>query len=127
MSDEVIQKWLDDMSYSVATRDLSLHMSLVSQRVQVYGVPGHRHINYMQWFNRRRNEFEKGLLIRLSYKLVNIKTKALRRLGFRVEEVMTAANGQAIWLEKDIILELEVDEKWRVVEEHIRQWHLKEI
>jgi hypothetical protein len=112
------------MTNSIASQDLERHMALVSRHVQVYGVPGHSSLNYEQWLARRRNELHNKLLAGLSYKLVNIKNQGLRRIAFRVEETMTARNGKAVWLMKDIILELEQDEKWRVVEEKIRDWHL---
>ena len=35
---------------------------------------------------------------------------------------MAASNGQSVVLNKDIMLELEPDNKWRVVEEKIRNW-----
>ena len=127
MSQEIIQQWLEEMTQSVANKDLNAHMELVSKNVRVYGVPGHEVINYQRWLVRRRNEFEKNLLASLIYSLKNVKTIALRRLAFNVEEIMTAVSGQAIWLNKDIILEQEKDDKWRVVEEKINQWHLKEI
>lgn len=125
MSQEVIHQWLDNMSKSVAMRDLEKHMSLVSRHVRVYGIPGHKVINYDEWRMRRRNEFDKNLLTSLRYKLLKIKTQALRRLAFQVQEVMSASNGKSVVLTKDIILELEPDEKWRVVEESIRNWQIQ--
>lgn len=124
MSQEVISQWLDNMSKSVSMRDLEKHMSLVSPYVRVYGVPGQKVIDYEGWRQRRKYEFDNNLLTRLSYKLVRIKTQALRRLAFQVEETMAASNGQSVLLNKDIMLELEPDNKWRVVEEKIRKWKI---
>jgi len=123
---EIIYQWLDNMSKSVAMRDLEKHMSLVSRHVKVYGIPGREAIDYQGWRQRRQNEFDNNLLTRLTYKVVRIKTQALRRLAFQVEETMAARNGQAVILNKDIMLELEPDEKWRVVEEKIRHWEIRQ-
>lgn len=123
---EMIYQWLDSMSRSVSARDLEQHMSLVSQHVKVYGVPGQDAIDYSGWRQRRQNEFAHNLLARLSYKVIRIKTQALRRVAFEVEETMAARNGKAVVLDKDIMLELEADEKWRVVEEKIRHWKIQE-
>jgi hypothetical protein len=123
---EVIHQWLNNMSKSVAMQDLEKHMSLVSQHVRVYGVPGQKTIDYDGWRMRRKNEFDKDLLARISYKVVRVKTQALRRIAFQVEETMAARTGQAVVLNKDIMLELEPDDKWRVVEEKIRNWNLQE-
>lgn len=126
MSQDAIYQWLDSMSKSVAMQDLEKHMSLVSQYVRVYGVPGQETIDYDGWRQRRQNEFRNNLLTRLHYKVVRIKTQALRRLAFQVEETLTANNGKAVVLDKDIMLELEPDDKWRVVEEKIRHWEVQE-
>ena len=126
MSQDAIYQWLDNMSKSVAMQDLEKHMSLVSQYVRVYGVPGQETIDYDGWRQRRQNEFSNNLLTRLHYKVVRIKTQALRRLAFQVEETLTANNGKAVVLDKDIMLELEPDDKWRVVEEKIRHWEVQE-
>lgn len=123
---DIIYKWIDNMSKSVSMQDLEKHMSLVSRHVRVYGVPGRDPIDYDGWRLRRQNEFSNHLLTRLTYKVVRIKTQALRRLAFRVEETMTANTGQAVVLDKDIMLELEPDDKWRVVEEKIHHWEIQE-
>lgn len=123
MSQELIRNWLKSMSDSVKNRDLESHMELVSKKVQVYGIPNHDVLGYKDWYRRRRNEFNNKRLAGLSYNNLNIKTITLRRLGFEVTELMQAANGQQIQIEKQIILEQEEDKQWRVVEETILQWH----
>lgn len=118
-----IQRWLDDMSISVATRDLGAHMALVSPNVRVYGLPGKNDsIGYADWERRRRHELSSGLLSRLDYESVRIKTIALRRLVFSVTEYMHAQTGAVVEIEKNIVLEHEDDRCWRVVEEVIGQW-----
>lgn len=124
--EQAIYQWLDNMSKSVAMQDLEKHMALISPYVRVYGIPGHETIDYDGWRQRRKNEFEHDLLARLSYKVVRIKTQALRRVAFEVEEILSARNGKAVVLNKDIMLELEPDDKWRVVEEKIHDWEVRE-
>jgi len=126
MSQDVILQWLDNMSKSVAMRDLEKHMSLISQTVQVYGIPGQSVIDYDAWRLRRRNEFQQNLLARLSYKLLKVKIQGLRRMAFQVEETMTASNGSKVILTEDIMLELEPDDRWRLVELKIRHWNVQE-
>jgi len=126
MSQDVILQWLDNMSKSVAMRDLEKHMSLISQTVQVYGIPGQSVIDYDAWRLRRRNEFQQNLLARLSYKLLKVKIQGLRRMAFQVEETMTASNGSKVILTEDIMLELEPDDRWRLVELKIRHWKVEE-
>ncbi len=124
MSQELILNWLNRVSESVKKRDLDAHMALVSKKVQVYGIPNREFaLGYRDWYLRRRNEFNNDRLASLSYKTLNIKTISLRRLGFQITEIMQATNGLQIEIDKDIMLEQEDDNQWRVVEETIHQWH----
>jgi hypothetical protein len=123
MSQELILNWLDRMSESVKKRDLETHMGLVSKKVLVYGIPNQESLGYFDWKQRRRNEFYKNHLASLTYSNLNIKTITLRRLGFQITEVMQATTGLKIHINKEIILEQEADNEWRVVEETIKQWH----
>lgn len=125
MSQEIIEKWLEYMSVSVKKRDLTAHMSLISRYVHVYGLPSGRVVNYQQWKKRRQNEFSSKQLQALDYTLLNIKTIALRRLIFQVKENMHDQNHMCITINKDIILELEEDNCWRVVEEKIHHWNIE--
>jgi len=126
MSQELILNWLKRVSESVENRDLETHMGLISKKVRVYGIPNQASLGYQDWYRRRRNEFSNNRLASLSYKNLNIKTISLRRLGFQITEIMQATNGQEIQIKKDILLEQEDDNVWRVVEETIHQWqHIK--
>lgn len=122
MSQEIIEQWLENLSDSIKTSDINEHMALVSSKVHVYGLPSGKVVNYQQWKNRRENEFKHQQLKSLAYTLLNIKTITQRRLIFNVEENMQASSGQIFLVNKDIILELEDDNTWRVVEEKIHHW-----
>lgn len=126
MPQTIIGDWLEQLTRSVEKRDLAAHMRLVSERVQVYGLPGGQIVDYRRWEKRRYTEFSQAQLLALSYRLLNIKTITPRRLGFHAEETMQACNGTCIFIDKDIILEREADDHWRVVEEHIHHWKLEE-
>lgn len=117
-----VRLWLDKIAHSVATRDLDAHMDLVSKNVQVYGVPGNEVIDYSGWERRRRNEFTKGLLTRLSFGEPQMKVLGLRRIVFGVDEKMYGHDGRQILVSKEIVLEREEDEQWRVVEEQVRNY-----
>jgi len=127
MSQTIIGNWLEQLTRSVEKRDLDAHMRLVSERVQVYGLPGGQIINYNQWKKRRYTEFSQAQLLALGYRLLNIKAITSRRLAFHVEETMQACNGMCVFIDKDIILELETDDQWRVVEENIHHWKLEQV
>jgi len=122
MALHIAEDWLNALSESVLNKDINAHMRLVSKNVQVYGIPNMDTLNYQQWLYRRDNEFLNNKLLSLKYKIIRIKNDQLRRLGFEVEEQMIAADGSAVIISKDILLEREEDENWRVVEEKIHSW-----
>ena len=120
---QIAQQWLDELAFSAATWNLDAHMQLVSQQVEVTGVPNVSRIDYCGWMARRKNEFEKKLLHSLSYRLREIRSMEERQLRFTVEETMRAFNGKAILIEKTITLHREEDGKWRVRREHLERIH----
>ncbi len=123
MSQELILNWLNQLSESVKNRDIDSHMALVSRNVQVYGLPNQDDpVDYNGWLQRRRSEFSRNILDKLSYAKLKIKTITLRRVGFDVQETMQATDGKLITIEKNILLEQEDDQQWRVVEETIYNW-----
>lgn len=122
MAQHIAEDWINALSDSVQNKDINAHMRLVSKNVQVYGIPNMDTLNYQQWLYRRHNEFLNNKLLSLNYKIIRIKNDQLRRLGFEVEEQMIATDGNAVIISKDILLEREEDENWRVVEEKIHSW-----
>lgn len=122
MAQHIADDWLNAISDSVKEKDINAHMKLVSKDVHVYGIPGTEVLNYQNWLYRRHNEFLNDKLHSLQYKLIRIKNDQQRRLGFEVEEQMVATDGRAYIISKDILLEREQDDNWRVVEEKIHSW-----
>jgi len=122
MSELDIKKWLSNLTETVETKDLKKHMNLISEKIMVYGMPGGKILNYSDWQKRRRNEFKRGLLKSLTYDKLDIKNFGLRRLIFRIEEVMDSTNGDLVIINKEVILEHEQDDQWRAVEETIINW-----
>ena len=122
MSELDIRKWLSNISESVNHKDLERHMDLVSENVAIYGMPSGQTLSYADWYARRKSEFRRNILKSLTYNNLKIKTIGLRRLIFDVEEVMEGSNGDIAIINKQIILEQDLDEAWRVVEETIKNW-----
>lgn len=122
MSELDIRKWLSNITETVKTKDLENHMKLVSKNVMVYGMPCGKTLNYTDWRNRRKSEFKRGLLKDLAYNNLKIRTFGLRRLTFDIQEIMDGTNGDMAIINKQVILEQEQDNKWRVVEETIKNW-----
>ncbi|MCW8900231.1 MAG: hypothetical protein OQK75_03870 [Gammaproteobacteria bacterium] len=122
MSENDIRKWLSHITETVKARDLNQHMNLVSENVAVYGMPSGKTLSYADWRSRRKSEFQRGLLKSLAYNNLKIKTIGLRRLIFDIEEIMDGTNGDMAIINKQVILEQDMDDAWRVVEETIKNW-----
>jgi len=127
MATTIAEDWLRAISKSVKNQDIDEHMGLISKQVHVYGIPGVESLNYQQWLYRRHNEFLRKRLFSLEYRIIRIKNDQQRRLGFEVEEQMISTEGKAYIIRKDILLEREEDDNWRVVEEKIHSWNKMEI
>jgi len=122
MSELDIRKWLSNIAETAKEKDLKKHMELVSENVVVYGMPSGKTLSYADWYNRRKSEFQRNLIKTLSYDKLKVKTYGLRRLIFDIEEIMDGTNGDMAIINKQVILEQEQDEQWRVVEETIKNW-----
>lgn len=122
MSELDIRKWLSNITETVSSKDLNQHMDLVSENVVIYGMPSGNTLNYADWYNRRRTEFQRNLLKSLVYNKLQIRNIGLRRLIFDIEEIMEGSNGDMAIINKTVILEQDVDYAWRVVEETIKNW-----
>lgn len=122
MSENDIRKWLSNITESIQSKDLEKHMSLVSENVMVYGMPKGKTLNYADWRKRRKSEFQRELIKEIAYDNLKIKNIGLRRLIFDVDEIMDGTNGDLAFIQKQIVLEEEQDNQWRVVEEKIKNW-----
>ncbi len=122
MSELDIQKWLSNITETIKTKDIKKHMELVSKNVAVYGLPNGKTLNYADWKKRRQSEFKRGLIDSIQYDKLSIKNFGLRRLTFKIEEITDSSNNALLLVNKEIILEQEQDNQWRVVEETIKNW-----
>lgn len=122
MSELDIRKWLSNITDTVKAKDLEKHMGLVSENVAIYGSPSGKTLRYTDWEKRRKCEFKRDLIKELKYDNLKIKTFGLRRLIFDIEEIMDGTNGDLAIIQKQVVLEQEQDQQWRVVEETIKDW-----
>lgn len=126
MSELDIRKWLSEVTTSIAEKDLDKHMNLISESVAVYGMPGGSVLNYNDWKKRRQSEFRRDLLKSLTYDNLSIRNIGLRRIKFNIIETMCSNTNDVVIINKDVILENEPDNQWRLVEETIQKWnHMK--
>jgi hypothetical protein len=127
IAEQTVAAWCIGMSDSVKQSDLDMHMGYVSQRVKVYGVPSKDTIDYRDWKKRRKFEFANDATLALNYQKVRLISSTQRRIRFSTTETTVAKNGKMLVLNKNIILEREDDGVWRVVEENVTDWQIKNI
>ncbi|VAW95799.1 hypothetical protein MNBD_GAMMA21-1550 [hydrothermal vent metagenome] len=127
IAEQTIHAWCIDLSRSIQQQDIDKHMQLVSQRVQVYGMPTKDTINFRQWKSRRKNEFINDTLLAINFKEVRLISSTPKRLRFNTQETMLGKDGKMVLLDKNITLELEEDETWRVIEEKVNSWRVKKL
>ena len=119
--------WCLSMSDSAKNADIHAHMENISRRVKVYGNPSKEVIEYRDWKARRKYEFANREILALNYQQVRLISSTQRRIRFSTSETTVGKNGKMLVLNKNIILEHEDDKIWRVVEERISNWQIKNI
>ena len=124
---QTVHAWCLDMSQSIKQADLDRHMQLVSKKIKVYGMPSKGVIDYKEWRSRRKFEFQNASLIAINYQDIQMIGSSARRLRFSANQTMLGKDGKMVILDKKIILELEEDGIWRVVEENVNSWRVKKL
>ena len=119
MGVEVAKQWLEEAARTANAKDYNAHMDLISKNVQVYGKPGIEAIDYNDWAKQCKHEFEQGLLKQVSYSGFRVVTVTPKRILFKTIETVEGADGTVNEQGIEVLLELEDDEKWRVVQERI--------
>jgi len=127
LAEHAMMAWCLGMSDSVKFTDVEQHMSYVSRRVKVYGIPSKEVIDYRDWAARRKYEFNNGEILALNYQKNRLISCTPRRIRFSTIETTVAKDGKMLLLSKNIILEHENDGIWRVVEELVTNWKIKNI
>lgn len=120
----IAEQWLKAYTYTVATNDIDAHLDLISRRLQVVGISRDGFLDYREWAKRRRNDMEKRRLLRVAYHNLVMGQCSPGRLHFTVEETIKSTQGETYVLNKEVVLTLETDGKWREVEEFVHNVRL---
>ena len=124
---QTIHAWCLDISQSIKQRDLDLHLSLISDKIKVYGMPSKGVIDFKEYRARRKYEFKNDSIMALNYQNIKLIGSTAKRLRFTANETMLGHDGKMVILDKNFILELEEDGVWRVVEENVNNWRVKKL
>jgi len=119
MSAIIAREWLDAVERTARALDYGAHMNLISKRVQVFGTPGFEVIDYADWARQCQHEFSENVLANVSYMGLKVMVAQPQRIMFRTVERVEATDGTCDEHGLEVLLELEDDGQWRVVQEKI--------
>ncbi len=115
----VAREWLEASARTANAKNHESHMNLISRKVQVFGIPGLEVVGYNDWAKQCQHEFETGVLKNVSYTGIKVQVMTPGRVMFKTVETVEANDGTVQAHGVEIILEKEMDDKWRVVQERI--------
>lgn len=119
MSEAIIKAWLTEIVQTAEARDYAGHMDLISRQVSLYGVPGYETIGYDDWYRQVQHEFENKVIQDIQYAGLKITEATEQRIMFRTFETVRATDGKVNAQGVEIILGLEGDGRWRMIQERI--------
>ncbi|MDH5517780.1 MAG: hypothetical protein OEY36_08170 [Gammaproteobacteria bacterium] len=116
---QIAEQWLTDAAASAANKDLRAHMSMISKRVRVDGVPGFDNIDYDIWYQQCKHQFEMSMIKSIAYKGFNLISATATQINFSVYETVLGTDGTLNEQIVEMTLEIETDDVWRLVQERV--------
>lgn len=115
----IAKKWLENSSRTATNRDFDGHFELISKKVQVTGMPGFESISYDDWARASKKDFEDKVLDSVSYKGFKLSANNDSQIMFKTLESVHVNDGTKKTHGVEILLQLEDDGVWRVIQERI--------
>lgn len=119
MSLETVNHWLQDIVDTASKYDLAAHMNLISKNVSLTGIPGYEALGFKDWFAQCEHEFADKILKSIRYGTPKIVVATPDRIMFRVFETVEGTDGSVNAQGVEILIELEADQQWRLVQERV--------
>lgn len=115
----IAREWLDASALTATKRDFDGHFSLISQKVQVTGMPGFESISYDDWARASKKDFEDKVLDSVSYEGLKMSAHNDKQIMFKTLETVHVNDGTKKTHGVEIVLQLEEDGVWRVIQERV--------
>ncbi len=115
----IAQQWLDASALTASKNDFDAHFNLISPKVQVTGVPGFESISYDDWARAAEKDFKEGTLQGVSYEGLKMNAHNDTQIMFKTLETIFVNDGTKKTQGVEILLELEEDGVWRVIQERV--------
>ncbi len=119
MTEDIARRWLDEAAQTANAHDTDAHMDLISKRVSLHGERELEAITWDDWKKQVSHEFGEGLLKRVSYAGLKMIASTGNGVMFKTFETVEASDGTVRAQGLEVLLALEEDGKWRLVQERI--------
>jgi len=119
MENKDAKDMLESLALTANAGAFTSHMDLISKEVSVYGVKGFDVIGYEDWSRQCQYEFDEGLLKRVSYEGLRVVTVTPGNVLFKTRETVEGTDGTINQQGVEILIRMEEDGKWRIVQERI--------
>lgn len=117
--EHIAQQWMENCCQTIHNYDHSAHMNLISEDVQVLGVPGYEVIGYADWYSQCEYEFREKLIARASFDGLKIRQSDESKIMFLTNETIQTTDGTVDNHPIEVVLSREDDGAWRVTRERL--------
>jgi len=118
-AEQIAQDWMDQCCQTIKQYDHNAHMDLISQDVEVLGVPGYDVIAYSDWYSQCEYEFREKLIAETSYQGLKICHSDEQKVMFLTNETVKTTDGTVDSHPIEVLLSQEEDGVWRVTRERL--------
>ena len=113
------QEWMDASAKTATERNFDAHFNLISKKVRVTGVPGFESISYDDWARASEQDFKDGVLQSVTYDGLKMSAHNETQIMFKTLEIIQVNDGSHKTQGVEILIELEEDGVWRVIQERV--------
>jgi len=117
MSITIAKQWLAEAPTTACEKKYNEHMDLISQRISLQGMPGFDNIGYDDWTAQCKHAFENNLIKSVQYQGIKLLAESDTHIIFKTYKTVEGMDGTVNAQGVKMLLELEPDQKWRLVQE----------
>jgi len=117
--EKIAQQWLDASAKTATEKQFEAHFQLISKKVRVTGVPGFESISYDDWARAAEKDFKDNVLQAVTYDGLNLTAHNATQIMFKTLETIFVNDGSKKAQGVEILIELEEDGVWRVIQERV--------
>ena len=117
--EQIAQEWMAASAKTATEKDFDAHFNLISKKVRVTGVPGFESISYNDWAGASEQEFKDGVLKSVTYDGLKMSAHNDTQIMFKTVEIVQANDGSKKTQGVEVLIELEADGVWRVIQERV--------